>query len=182
MRAFIALELPEEFLTALREHLEPLREKYPRFRWTKEKNLHITLAFFGSLDEGELPLLKETAGNTARKGAPFFIGAGKLFTLPRRRPANALALGIGEGGDRIAALAAGFETVTGPAEGRRWPFTPHITLARRGAVPLALTPEERNTTVPAGGTLKTLTVFKSELFREGPLYTPLAVYPLGNSG
>jgi 2'-5' RNA ligase len=182
MRTFAALELPGDFLSALGEPLDALREKHPGFRWTKEKNLHITLAFFGEIDERDIPFLKETAGNTAHKGAAFSIGAGKLFTLPRRKAANVLALGIEEGGDRIAALAAGFEKFAGPEERGKRPFTPHITLARRGGVPLALSPEEQNTPITAGGIIKSLTIFKSELFREGPVYTPLAVYPLGNTG
>jgi 2'-5' RNA ligase len=182
MRTFVALELPEEFLISLTEHLEPLREKHPGFRWTKEKNLHITLAFFGELTERNLSILKETAGNTARKGAPFSIGAGQIFTLPRGKRATVLALGIGEGQDRIAALAAGFEQSAGTPEPGKRPFTPHITLARRGGVPLVLSQEERDTPIPARGKIKTLTIFKSELFRSGPVYTPLAIYPLGNNG
>jgi 2'-5' RNA ligase len=173
MRTFVALELPEEFLASLREYTEPLRERYPGFRWTKEENLHITLVFLGELDGRELSILEDAAVTAARNVTAFSISAGRLFTLPRGKRAGVLALGIREGGDRIAALAAGFEKIPGlPGEREKRPF-PHITLARRGAAALRLSPEERNAVVPAGGPVAGLTVFASELRREGPRYTPL---------
>ncbi|MDR1098942.1 MAG: hypothetical protein LBL28_00525, partial [Treponema sp.] len=99
------------------------------------------------------------------------------------RAARVLALGIGEGGDRIAGLAASFENIPGLPEnasggGRdKKPFRPHITLARKGGVPLVLAPPERDLSIPARGIVRGLTVFMSELFQGGPVYTPLARFP-----
>ncbi|MDR2158571.1 MAG: RNA 2',3'-cyclic phosphodiesterase [Treponema sp.] len=183
MRCFAALELPEEFLASLTEHAGPLREKHPGFRWTKEENLHITLAFMGEIEGRELLILEDAADAAARTAGAFFIRAGGLFTLPRGKRANVLALGIDEGADRIAALAAGFSGIPGlPGDGEGRPFIPHITLARRGAAALRLSPEERGTAIPARGLVTGLTVFASELRPEGPRYTPLRRFALTPTG
>jgi 2'-5' RNA ligase len=174
MRIFAALELPETFLVSLLEGTGPLRERHPGLRWTKEENLHVTLAFLGELDGRELSILTEAAGMAAQNVAAFSISAGEIFTLPRGKKANVLALGIGEGGDRIAALAAGFEKIPGlPEDPERRPFIPHITLARRGTAAPRLSPEDRAAAVSARGLVTGLTIFASELRREGPRYTPL---------
>jgi 2'-5' RNA ligase len=183
MRTFVALELPEEFLEALEKQLQIWRENHPAFRWTKAENLHITLAFLGEINEREAAILKEAAGTAARGMTAFPISAGRVVTLPSGRSAHVLALGIGEGREQIAGLAARFGRIPGlPGNNRgsgadRKTFTPHITLARKGGVPLAFPPEERNLAIPGQGIVRGLTVFMSELFRGGPVYTPLARFP-----
>ncbi|MDR3166330.1 MAG: RNA 2',3'-cyclic phosphodiesterase [Treponema sp.] len=187
MRVFVAMKLPPEFLTSLEKTLLPLREKYPLFRWTGEENLHITLVFLGEIERPGISLLEEAAERVVRGIGPIPIRGGKLLTLPRGKAANVLALGIGEGKEALSALASALEGALAEAGDRggypfrppdKRPFNAHITLARRGSSPLRLAPEEENLAFPAQGTLRELGVFKSELFREGPRYTPLRVYTL----
>ncbi|MDR2485158.1 MAG: RNA 2',3'-cyclic phosphodiesterase [Treponema sp.] len=191
MRIFVALKLPPELAAAVNEQAEPLRKKYPDFRWIREENLHITLAFLGELDDPPLAILNEAVSLAVQKTHPVSLRTGKLFAIPRGRPANVLALGIEQGKDLIAALAADVEKILAeqgkqkhnllrPPETRI--FVPHITLARRGSIPLKISPEERNNPILAQGTVNTLGVFKSDLGRNGPVYTLLAAYPLPVSG
>jgi 2'-5' RNA ligase len=187
VRTFIALPLPLELVSSLNTQLQPLRETYPDFHWTREENLHITLAFLGELDEPGIAILNEAVNRGIQKKYPISICTGTIFTLPQGRPANVLALGIEQGKEAIAGLAADVEKrLTDLGKQKNYPFrqperrtfVPHITLARRGNVPLKLSPEERNTLIQVQGTIDTLTVFKSDLGRNGPVYTPLSVYPL----
>jgi 2'-5' RNA ligase len=189
MRVFAAMNVPPEFLVSLEKTLQPLREKYPLFRWTGEENLHITLAFLGELEEPGISLLEEAAARLVREIGPIPIRGGKILTLPRGRAAGVLALEIGEGKEAVSTLAAALEGALAEERDRggypfrvpeRRPFRAHITLARRGSSPLMLAPEEGNLAFPVRGTLRELRIFKSELFREGPRYTPLRVYPLGS--
>jgi 2'-5' RNA ligase len=191
MRIFIALELPETFRGTLAEKTEPLKISYPAFRWTRTENMHITAAFMGELDERGLLLLQKAAGRAVEGVNVIPVRAGRLFTLPRGKAPRALALGFLSGGGEMAALAARLETAVAeagraetypfrPAEKR--PFTPHITLARSGGVPLRLSPEDRNLLIPAKGRISTMTVFKSEfdVKKGGPRYTALASYTLAD--
>lgn len=187
MRTFVALELPPEFTVPLRKTLVLLRETYPHFRWTKEADHHITLAFLGELDEKGISLLKDAVQGAIQNTDPFSIGAGRIITLPPGGSAKVIALGIETGNNEVTNLAAGFEkklAVLGEKE--RYPFrkpeirpyTPHITLARKGRTAMALSPEDKNRSISAHGTILRVTVFKSDLYREGPRYTALAVFPL----
>jgi 2'-5' RNA ligase len=185
MRVFVALELPPEFTASLWDNLAVLREKYLRFRWTRQENLHITLAFLGELDAPGVSFLREAA-ETAFKNTPIIpVRAEKIITLPQGRPGRTLAAGIEDGGE-IAAWAAHFErTLRAVGEKENYPFrqaekrafTPHITLARGGAVKIF--PEERNLPFPIQGAINRVTVFNSELRGKGPLYTSLWSHPLG---
>lgn len=187
MRTFIALPLPLELVSAINTRLQPLRETYPDFRWIREENLHITLAFLGELDELGIAILNEAVNCGIQKKHPISISTGTIFTLPQGRPANVLALGIEQGKEAIVELATDMEKIlTDLGKQKNYPFrppekrtfVPHITLARRGSAPLKLSPEERNIPIQAQGTIDTLIVFKSDLGRNGPVYTPLSVYPL----
>jgi 2'-5' RNA ligase len=182
MRVFAALKLPPDFRSSLEENLRVLRERYPRFRWTGEENLHITLAFLGEIEKPGLIILEEAAERAIRGRGPIPI-SGERF-LPRGRDPRVLALGIEEGREALAALAAALEgalAALGKERGcpvrppEKRPFRAHITLARRGASPLEPVPDPA---FPLRGTLRELAIFRSELFPEGPRYTPLKVYPL----
>jgi 2'-5' RNA ligase len=189
MRVFAAMKLPREFLASLGETLKPLRENHPLFRWTGEENLHITLVFLGELEKPGVSLLEEAAGRAVQGRGPIPIQGEKLFTLPRGNAARVLALDIGEGKEALAGLASALESALDslgngrgcpvrPREKR--PFRAHITLARRASSPLRLNPAEEIPVSPIRGTLRDLVIFRSELFPEGPRYTPLRVYPLGS--
>jgi 2'-5' RNA ligase len=192
MRIFIALELPGTFLGTLAEKTGPLKTAYPAFRWTGLENIHITLAFMGELDEKGLSLLQKAAACAAEGVGVIPACAGRLFTLPRGKTPNALVLGFSRGGEEMAALAARLERAiaeTGRAENypfrqaEKRPFTPHLTLARRGGVPLRLSPEDRNMEIPAEGRISGMTVFRSEFDarKNGPRYTALASWVLADS-
>ena len=180
MRTFIALEPGQEFLEKLLTSLLPLKEKYPHFRWIPKESLHITLAFLGELDEGLLPLVKESTETSLGAGEINALGT-RLFTLPPRRDANVLALGFEKGGDEITSLSDKIKKnlknrgiTLGGTE--RKTFIPHLTVARKGREPLQLLKEEHVITVQ--GAFRFLGVYKSELLPQGPRYTALASYPL----
>jgi 2'-5' RNA ligase len=190
MRTFVALELPPEFIRPLANVLVRVREHYPDFRWTREENYHITLAFLGEVDGKGISLLEEAVQETIQTTEPFSISAGDIIILPPRGSAHVIALGIEKGKPEMRNLAACFEknlAAIGEKKGYPFrkpearPYTPHLTLARKGRATLKLPPDERNWSINAHGMIRKVTLFKSELYREGPRYTALAIFPLGTS-
>jgi 2'-5' RNA ligase len=187
MRTFVALELPPEFTVSLRKTMALLQEAYPNFRWSKEENRHITLAFLGELDEKGVSLLKDAVQGAIQNTKPFFISVGKILTLPPRGAAKLIILDIETGKNEIINLAACFEkklAIVGEKKGYPFrepetrPYTPHITLARKGGTAMVLSREDENLPISAQGMIRSVTIFKSDLYREGPRYTALAVFPL----
>jgi 2'-5' RNA ligase len=190
MRTFAALELPPEFTLSLYRTLVILRERYPGFRWSGEENYHITLAFLGELDDRGVSLLEEAVQETIQHTEPFSISAGNIIILPPRGSARVIALDVEKGKTEMRNLAASFEknlAAIGKKEAYPFrkpeprPYTPHLTLARKGRTAGDFPRDERNWSIRAHGVIRKVTVFKSDLYREGPRYTALAIFPLGTS-
>jgi 2'-5' RNA ligase len=189
MRTFVALPLPVGMLPELGDMLGALRANHPAHRWTRADNLHVTVAFLGDVDKAGVGILTRAMADVAAVTAPIAVRLGSPITLPKGRPANVLALDFLEGRAEIAALAARVEAalVTAGEEARyafrtpeRRPFTPHLTIARKGSGPLFVTQDEQHRELPLGGIMDKLVVFRSELFHDGPIYTALAEFGLTN--
>ena len=185
MRVFVALALPDDFKAVLAAKTETLRRGHPDFRWMPDRNLHITLAFLGEVERAGLDLLTGAVKDIASVTNRISVCASRLLTLPKTKPANVLALGFGKGHREIARLADNIETKLEQAAAGRYPFrsresrpfTSHLTIARKGRKPIMLSPREL-LPVQIEAALETVTVFQSELSREGALYTALAEFRL----
>src|SRR5437899_1233545 len=131
MRAFLAIELPDD----ARQHLVRLQsaiaEAAPKAALVAPPNLHLTLKFLGEVDEKTVVALSESLEKIHRPGA-VLLQAQDLECFPLRGPIR--IIGAGVGGDLTPLLALhkaveqrsqylGFE-----AEARG--FRPHLTLAR----------------------------------------------------
>ncbi|MEV5705122.1 RNA 2',3'-cyclic phosphodiesterase [Actinoallomurus sp. NPDC052274] len=137
MRLFVALLPPETVLDEVEAAFAPHRAAHPDLRWTRRPSWHVTLAFYGEVDERIvprlLPRLERAAGRHPRRTA-IFAGAG---AFPRPASARVLWTGLESDLRRLAdscAAAARREGVD-VDEGKR--FHPHLTMARaRGPVDL----------------------------------------------
>jgi 2'-5' RNA ligase len=134
MRLFVALLPPPAILDELEELSSPYRDAWPELRWVRRDLLHITLAFFGEVDERSLDALLVRLERVAARHHRLelsFAGAGAF----PGRGTHARVLWTGLYGDRRAlsrmsasAGAAGRRAGAGEAEHK--PFRPHVTLAR----------------------------------------------------
>jgi len=88
-RIFIAINLPEE----IKEKLADYQRKWPELpiRWTKPKNIHITLVFLGYLSDEELVEICRIAKEVASKHTPFDVNLTNLLrSLRQTAPKNDL--------------------------------------------------------------------------------------------
>ncbi|MEQ8406027.1 MAG: RNA 2',3'-cyclic phosphodiesterase [Oceanicaulis sp.] len=124
LRVFAALPIPEAIADQV---LDLMDEQVPGANWRPVENLHVTLAFFGELDE---PVIEELDHELAAISIPCFelqlSGAGHFG---KGQP-SALWLGVEAGPEltdlarrcRKAALRAGVEM-------ERRSYLPHLTVA-----------------------------------------------------
>lgn len=49
MRIFLGIDIPEQVKDAIDAQLEPLKKEYPQFSWVPRENYHITIHFFGEV-------------------------------------------------------------------------------------------------------------------------------------
>jgi len=141
-RLFVAVPLPPTANAAVASLVERVRSAgVPGggrdVRWVRLDGLHLTLRFIGpTLDERIGPALDavRSAGAAAH---PFEVSIGGAGVFPTNGRPRALWLGLRDGDDDLAGLAAAVDaalTASGWSFEPR-PFTAHLTLARSDGVP-----------------------------------------------
>ncbi|MER5961509.1 RNA 2',3'-cyclic phosphodiesterase [Streptomyces sp. NPDC002057] len=128
VRVFIALAPPDDAKHELERALGPAYDAYPRMRWNRIEDWHITLAFLGELPVGTVPLLRPPLADLAASRRPVELALRGGGHFDER----VLWSGIDGDLEGLHALAAGVRAVVEecgvPFEDR--PLRPHLTLAR----------------------------------------------------
>ncbi|OKK17699.1 2'-5' RNA ligase [Streptomyces sp. CB00455] len=128
VRVFIALAPPDEAKEELARELRPAYEAFPRMRWNRIEDWHITLAFLGELPVATVPLLRPPLAGLAASRRPLELALRGGGHFDER----VLWSGIDGDLDGLHRLASEVRTVVEecgvPFEGR--PLRPHLTLAR----------------------------------------------------
>lgn len=188
IRTFIALELPAEVRLGLRRVQEQLQRARPPVRWVAPDKIHITLNFLGEIPAEQVPAVGEAAARAAAAAAPFAVEAAGLGVFPSARRPRVIWVGIQGELNALKALQGGLTRELAalgfPPEDR--PFSPHLTLGRvrqhaRPDEVRALGETVSRMEVPSLGRWRAerVTVFRSDLRPDGPIYTPLRVVALG---
>ncbi len=184
-RIFIAVLLAPALVDAAARARTLLGPAAERLRWVAPGNLHLTLRFLGGITEAQLARAIEAAREAAAPAAPFEITLAGMGAFPSARAPRVVWIGVQEGSDRLAALAASLEAALRrrkfPAADR--PFRPHLTVARAraGGRPPDLSgvlPGAEGCVVGSQG-VDALSVMESTLRPRGPIYREVAREPLG---
>jgi len=172
-RLFVAAELPQEVVEALvrwRPRADGLRALAP-------ESLHVTLAFLGWREEGEIEVVGGLLAPLARPVARLSV-AGARWLPPRRPRVLAVELDDADGalrGLQADVAAAISRAVDWQPEKRR--FLAHVTVARVRGGARVPEPDEPPRAGPFAATA--LTLFRSHLGRDGSRYEALTRAALG---
>jgi RNA 2',3'-cyclic 3'-phosphodiesterase len=179
-RIFIAINLPEK----IRKNLETQQLRWADLpcKWTREENLHITLAFLGNLNDEELLELCQITKEIASRHEPFNVNLKKIVYGPDEKRARMIWV-EGENSQELSELQRDLENalpVEKEKENRK--YAPHITLGRLKQWEFnKLEPEERpqvNENISLNFEAKSIEIMESNLKRSGPEYEILESYPL----
>jgi len=190
-RLFIAINLPQDLLTALMTTQRQLQRRlagHP-LRWSRPEGIHLTLKFLGDVDPARIPAIAETLNRAAARHAPFELPVGRLGMFPNARRPNVLWVGVRDEGNRLRRLAADVDKALANLGWQREkrPFSGHLTLARvkknannrerqsLGEAVTALRGYERLGKIPA----TTIFLMRSQLRPDGARYTEVAESGLG---
>lgn len=131
VRAFIAIDIGDEIRNSLDELQRKLKKAHSNVRWTKPKNMHLTLAFPGDVPVNELDRIKSAIAQAGRGVEAFELEATGTGTFGKPGHPRVIWAGIADCPPLVklqqrieeALLAAGtaFD---------RKPFSPHLTLGR----------------------------------------------------
>jgi RNA 2',3'-cyclic 3'-phosphodiesterase len=131
MRIFIALDIEDHIRERLQLFMDGVRGFAPDARWVRPESLHVTLKFIGNKSTEEVEEIRQALTHL-QVGATEICFRGYGF-FPTAKAPRVFWVGV-EGGPQLAALAKSVdETTTAvgiPKE--EHPFSPHLTLARRG--------------------------------------------------
>ena len=188
VRSFIAIELPEEVKKSLRELQAQLKTgSQAPVKWVEPNNIHLTLKFLGNVAADRIEEIGTVMTEAVRGTSPFSLEVTELGVFPNPRRVQVVWVGLGGEVDKLSSLQQRIESKLAklgfPPENRR--FTPHLTLARirdratpqeREKLGQLVTETELDTT--QSFSVDSVKLIKSQLTREGPIYTCISSAPL----
>jgi RNA 2',3'-cyclic 3'-phosphodiesterase len=186
IRAFIAIELPAEIKVKLTQLEEQLKSSRLNAKWVTPESIHLTLKFLGNISVDSIPNVQEIMEEASLSVAPFQIGMSGVGVFPSPQRAQVIWAGLNGDLDKLLELQklidTGLSRLGFVPESR--PFTGHLTVAR-------MRDESRSVEREAAANMAETTRFEGPLFlvesislmrsqlrREGPIYTCVVNVPL----
>ncbi len=187
MRCFSGIEVSESARTAIGLAFGlPRREA--GVSWVDPASLHITLWYFGDVEESALAPLGVALGTGLSSRPAFSLKLAGIGQFPPRRQPRVLWLAVEDGANACAACVAamaGHLQRLGYARDLR-PYEPHITVARSrdedGGRLVSITRKSFAGVAPVEWRVREVILFRSDPFPTGSRHTPLARFPLENTG
>lgn len=196
MRLFLAVDIDDETRQAAAAWMRQIRERLGgearshlvrEIKWVEPENLHLTVHFFGHVEEPRGEEIRRTLTASALPAPAFGLRITGTGTFPPTGYARAFWLGVQDDADGFATLHRDVEarlaTINAqePAEARE--HKPHLTLGRVRTPSGTLSRALRAAMTPAPDgfgqfTVRDVTLYESRLSPNGPTYVPLDRVPL----
>jgi RNA 2',3'-cyclic 3'-phosphodiesterase len=182
MRLFAGIPVPDPARQELASVLDGLRSKNWPVRWVRPEGLHLTLKFFGSVEDGVVESLGTALATAAEGTGPIPLTCTGIGGFPNPRRARVVWIGL-EAPGSLELLQDAVERACAnqgfPLEGK--PYRPHITLGRvRDGERL---PPDAWSDLPARYGIRflaeELVLFQSQPGRDGSVYSARRTIPLG---
>jgi 2'-5' RNA ligase len=190
IRSFLAFDIPDGVKEELGKAIAVLSPKVRGLRWVRPDRMHCTIRFFGDVEE-ELLMgrLSDVIEREVRHQTPIGLAAHGIGVFPNWRYPRVLWAGIEGETDAIISLHAKLEEAFSEFGLVHDPrvLRLHLTLARAKAPikdgeALVGMVEKMGEQDFGAFRVDSLTLYKSVLTREGPIYTPLRSFQLGSEG
>jgi len=191
IRSFIAIELPSELNRGLGQLEALLKSGLPPWvKWVDPDSIHLTLKFLGNITIHQTDEITKLMAESARGMPPFHLEVKDLGVFPNLKRVQIVWVGISGEVDKLGQLQQKIDSNLARLgfipESR--PFTPHLTLAR---LHNQASLDERQrfgqliaSTKFEGGTIKVeaISLMRSQLTREGAIYSRLSLVDLKKGG
>jgi 2'-5' RNA ligase len=133
IRAFIAIELPSDVKSRLREFQSGLRRPQQVFvKWVSPDSIHLTLKFLGDITAEQADRINTALKPIAEGHNRFTVHTAETGCFPDLRRVRVFWLGLGGDTDSLLNLQKTVDVQMAkygfPVENR--PFTAHLTIAR----------------------------------------------------
>lgn len=180
MRAFIALELPEEIKTEIKNIQQQLKMAGVQAKWVKPEIAHLTLAFLGLITPNKVEPIGRILEEVAGQIKPAKLHLAKIGCFPDLAKARIVFVDLGDELGKLNALA--IKVRKGLKKEKIYfdkkPFTAHITLGR-------IKKRQNLTKIIKENKIKRvqfiadkISLTKSQLTEAGPIYKKLTCVSL----
>lgn len=187
LRLFVAIELPNDVLSALEASQALLRSKgLGALRWVRPEGIHLTLKFLGETPPSRVEEISSAVKAATSGHAPHSLLLGRLGTFGGRYNPRVLWVDVGGDVETTTALQRSIDdalAAMGFAKETRV-FSPHLTLARvrpETARDVAgVLAEALDSTSPPVGEIdvRKLSLMQSTLGSGGAVYRQVEAFPL----
>ncbi len=185
VRSFLAIELPKPILRKIEEVQEDLKLAHADVRWVNPEKIHLTLKFFGNIEESRIDPIFKSIEEPIQNTPPFSLRMRGVGAFPQMNNPRVIWMGLLEGREVLISfqkqIEAHLEKIGFLSEDR--PFHPHLTLGRmkssRGKRELVEKMEKHREKEFGDFQVDRVVLFKSDLKPTGPIYTPLRELRLG---
>lgn len=134
VRAFIAINLPEEIIQRLVDHIQIIKDLVPNgvIRWVRKENIHLTLKFLGNAALADITNISASMQFLAEKHHPFDLEVTSFGCFPNLKSPRTLWIDIRESSGTLLKVQSALEEILEghgfSQEQRR--FHPHLTIGR----------------------------------------------------
>ena len=176
MRAFIAIDLPKEIKLEISKIQSDLKKAGLLAKWVKPENIHLTLAFLGSIDKKQIKEIKEILTPINRFiEKPMRLQLGQVSAFHHPNKARVIFVNLSGEIEKLKILVA--QIGSGLKNKKIWfdekPFIAHLTLGRfkklQGISQLA----EKIVIKKISFAVKEASLYQSQLSSSGSTYIKL---------
>lgn len=186
IRSFLAIELPKTILKKIEEVQRDLKSTHGDVRWVNSEKIHLTLKFFGNIEELRIDPIFKTIEEVIRNTPPFSLKVRGVGAFPHLKNPRVIWMGLVDGRETLISFQKQIDTLLKDIgfQPEDRPFHPHLTLGRmkssRGKEELVGRMEKFKEEEFGTFQVERVVLFKSDLKPTGPIYTPLKEMKLGN--
>jgi 2'-5' RNA ligase len=185
IRSFLAIELPEAIRRKIEEVQKDLKLSHVDVRWVSPEKIHLTLKFFGSIDESRIDPIVKSIGGPTQTSSPFSLAVRGMGAFPHLKNPRVIWMGLVDEKEILPSFQRELEKELRKIgfESEDRPFHPHLTLGRmksnQGRDELIGRMEKYREEQFGDFQVEKVVLFKSDLRPSGPIYTPLKELRLG---
>jgi len=183
MRIFAALPLPAQAVKKLEEMAAELKNRYPDLRVVKPQGMHITMVFFGELNQDQVLEIMRVMDSPELKVASIQTVLGGIGQFPPKGRPRVIYCPVHRGAPEISYLYRLYHQLLSKTGGlsieEQREFTPHITLARNRDTRLSLSDVEEFFRFEYSLILDRFVLYQSILRPQGAEYKTMKTVMLG---
>lgn len=187
LRSFLAIQLTEPILKRIGEVQREFKSLKADVRWVNPENIHLTLKFFGNIEESQIESIVKAIGGPAGITPPMSIIVHGMGAFPGLKNPRVIWVGLKDERGGLTSFQNRLERELEKAgfqpEDRS--FHPHLTLGRMrsnlGKDELIRAIERYREEEFGSFTVERVVLLKSDLKPTGPIYTALREVKLGEA-